>query len=82
MPRRLLTGAGCALALLCMSAPASAHHAATVSATASSLTLDPPKCKSSERRATSRCDGTRVARVSWTATCGAKPYDRRLLGRA
>ena len=64
-----LVAVGCAVA-----PPASAHHAATVSATALSLTLDPAKCGSFERRPTSRCDGTRVARVTWSGTCGARPF--------
>jgi hypothetical protein len=56
-------------------APVSAHHQATVSATATSLTLDPSKCAFSERRTRSRCDGTRRARVTWSVSCGTnKPY--------
>lgn len=63
------------LALGVFAVPASAHHEATVSAVATSLALDPPSCASSERRPTSRCDGIRRARVTWTGTCGTnKPY--------
>jgi hypothetical protein len=62
------------LALVAVVAPASAHHEATVSITASSLTLDPSKCADYERRPVSRCDGTRVARVTWSGTCGARPF--------
>ncbi len=54
--------------------PAFAHHDTTVSVTVSSLTLDPPRCKTYERRPVSRCDGTRVARVNWSGTCGARPF--------
>ncbi|HEV7846505.1 MAG TPA: hypothetical protein VGO83_09635 [Thermoleophilaceae bacterium] len=58
-----------ALAMGLVAVPASAHHAASVSITASSLTLEPPKCSSHERRPVSRCDGYRTARVTWSGTC-------------
>jgi hypothetical protein len=74
MHLRLLTGVACALALLCVVAPVSAHHEATVSATVTSLTLASPKCASYERRPVSRCDGSRRASVSWSVTCGARPF--------
>jgi hypothetical protein len=76
MPLRLLTACGVAAAVvLCAAVPASAHHQATVSASATSLTLDPPKCGPSELRHVSRCDGVRRARVTWSGTCGtSQPY--------
>lgn len=74
MPLRLLTAAGSVLAALCLAVPSSAHHAATVSATASSLTVDPPRCGPYERRPISRCDGSRSARVTWSGSCGARPF--------
>jgi hypothetical protein len=64
--------AACA-GLLCVAGSASAHHEATVSVAAGSLTLDPSSCPAYERRPVSRCDGTRVARVTWSGTCGARP---------
>lgn len=73
MPLRVLICAACLLALASIVGPASAHHEATVSATALSLTLDPPKCASYERRAVSRCAGYRRATVTWSGTCGARP---------
>ena len=73
MPLRVLISAACLLALACIVGPASAHHEATVSATALSLTLDPPKCASYERRPVSRCAGYRRATVTWSATCGGRP---------
>lgn len=69
---RLLTACTGLLAALCLAAPAAAHHSA--SATAASLTLDPAECAFKERRAISRCDGTRVARVTWSVECGARPF--------
>jgi hypothetical protein len=74
MPLCLLTAAACAAAVLVMAVPASAHHGATVSATATSLTLDPSKCGMYERRPVSRCDGYRRATVTWSATCGARAF--------
>ncbi|MEA2366260.1 MAG: hypothetical protein QOI32_1772 [Thermoleophilaceae bacterium] len=71
---RKLVALALPLALVAVAAPASAHHQATVSITASSLTLDPSKCGDYERRPVSRCDGTRVARVTWSGTCGARPF--------
>lgn len=73
MPLRLLIAAACAVALLVLAAPALAHHDATVSVTASSLTLAPSACPAYERRPVSRCDGYRRATVTWSATCGARP---------
>ncbi len=63
-----------ALGAAVLATPASAHHAATVSATAHSLSVDPTRCASYERRTISRCDGSRRARVTWSATCGARPF--------
>ena len=50
---------------------AGAHHAATASA---SLTLEPldPSCRRTENAPRSRCNGSRVARIDWSATCGAE----------
>ena len=74
MRRLTLVSAWVILALaLGAAAPAAAHHAATVSVSATSLTLDPSSCKQSERREVSRCDGIRRARVQWSGTCGATP---------
>jgi hypothetical protein len=70
----LVTAAACAAVVLVMAVPASAHHQATVSATATSLTLDAPKCGMYERRPVSRCDGYRRATVTWSATCGARAF--------
>ena len=68
-----LAALACTAGALVLAAPASAHHAATVSIDATSLTLDPSSCKQSERRSSSRCDGIRRARVEWSGTCGATP---------
>jgi hypothetical protein len=70
---RLLTAAAGVAAALCIATPASAHHQGTVSATATSLTLEPAKCASYERRPVSRCAGYRRASVAWSVTC---PYPR------
>jgi hypothetical protein len=75
MLTRPLVAASSLVAAACvLAAPASAHHAATVSATALSLTVGPPGCASYERRPVSRCDGSRRAHVTWSATCGARPF--------
>ncbi len=72
-----LVAASALVSVACvLAAPASAHHAATVSATAHSLSVDPPRCASYERRTISRCDGSRRARVTWSATCGARTFVR------
>ena len=62
------------LMLLCaglLAPSAGAHHAATASAT---LTLEPldPRCRQSENAPRSGCNGSRVARIDWSVTCGAE----------
>lgn len=74
MSLRLLTAAACAALPLALAAPASAHHDPTASVTATSLSLGPTGCPSYERRPVSRCDGYRRATVTWSATCGARPF--------
>lgn len=68
---RLLILGACLVAPFCIPGPAAAHHQGTASAAVTSLTVDPPKCAMYERRPVSRCDGSRVARVSYSGTCGA-----------
>jgi hypothetical protein len=68
--RALLLAALTFLAACLLAPPAGAHHSATASAR---LTLEPlgPRCKQAENAPRSKCDGSRVARVDWSATCGA-----------
>ena len=74
MALRLVTAvAAAALAALIAAGSASAHHEASVSATATSLTLEPSSCATYERRPRSRCDGYRRATVAWSTTCSADP---------
>jgi hypothetical protein len=72
VPLRLLTLALCATAVLCIAAPASAHHSISASA---ALTLEPPRagCKLVELRTKSRCDGSQVVRVDWSWGPCAEP---------
>src|SRR4051812_49220986 len=65
MPLRLLTGALCATAALCMAAPASAHHSISASA---ALALEPPPagCKLAENSTKTRCKGSQVVAVTWS----------------
>jgi len=69
--RALLLAALTFLATCLLAPAAGAHHSATASAR---LTLEPlgPRCKQAENAPRSKCDGSRVARVDWSATCGAE----------
>jgi hypothetical protein len=65
---RLLKVAACAAAVLCIAAPASAHHSASATA---SLAMDPasPSCKLVEKTYRTKCKGSRVVRVTWSVSC-------------
>lgn len=69
MPLRLAAVAAVLCCALAAAAPASATHSASATA---SLTMDPasPSCKLVEGSPKSKCRGSRVVRVAWTASCG------------
>lgn len=69
---RTLTVIGAACLTALAAAPAAgAHHSASATA---SLTLEPlgSNCRQDENAPRSRCNGSRVARVDWSVTCGAE----------
>ena len=59
------------LASAFMAPAAGANHSATAAA---SLTLEPlsARCKLSENAPRSACNGSRVARIDWSVTCGGE----------
>ena len=73
MPRLCLTALVAVVAGLLTAGPAAAHHSASATA---SLTLDPPRagCKMAEDKTRTRCNGSRVVRVSWSVECGARAF--------